>query len=118
MIWDDREQTRIDRTWTEALILWIDPEQWNAHRALAPVYTPLSVGTWLGVVRREGIRLVSLAEIDPGAQGPLAGGQVLGMDGPAGRYYFALPPAAYWVLEELVPAGHVPPAHGATQERR
>jgi hypothetical protein len=96
--WD----TRADGDgWTTALVYPLDPAVWETRQAVVPGAAPLSVRAWLHQFRETERRAVSLSPVLDAPEQPWDAGRVVGLEGPDGRTYMALPPAARVILANL-----------------
>lgn len=89
-------------TWTTALVYGLDPVAWDTRQTIVPLGEPLPVHTWLRLLRDAGQRAVSLSAVLAAPERPWDAGRVVGLDGPEGRSYVAVPPAARVVLDDLL----------------
>jgi hypothetical protein len=88
-------------TWTTALVYGLDPVAWDTRQAVVPLGEPLPVHAWLRLLRDAGQRAVSLSAVLAAPERPWDAGRIVGLDGPQGRSYVAVPPAARVVLDDL-----------------
>jgi hypothetical protein len=99
---DHASDTRADGDgWTTALVYPLDPAVWETGRAVVPRGAPLSVRAWLHRLRETEQSAVSLSPVLAAPEQPWDAGRVVGLEGPDGRSYVALPPPARVILADL-----------------
>jgi len=85
----------------EATVQLIDEHAWERADVL-PLGDPLPLAEWLGKVEQLNMKLAVLPPRRIAA-GPYRGGWVVSADNARGRLYFAMPPAAFMILDIHTP---------------
>ncbi len=85
----------------EATVQLIDEHAWE-RADVFPLGDPLPLAEWLGKVEQLNMKLAVLPPRRIAA-GPYRGGWVVSADNARGRLYFAMPPAAFMILDIHTP---------------
>lgn len=79
----------------------LDAPAWEQRRQVTPNAAPLPTETWVEVIRAHHLGLTVLPDARLSLDDLYPYGQVVAVDDVAGRNYFAVPRAAFWLVHSL-----------------
>lgn len=79
----------------------LDPSAWESRGEIVPLAEPITTEAWVRKIRRHRMRVAPPVGHPLPLDSLYPAGQVVAVDDAAGRSYFAMPRAAYWLAYDL-----------------